>query len=39
MTLTVTDVSFGAGGSSHGLELADGRLRLGLNHNQRVCGV
>jgi hypothetical protein len=39
MTLTSTDMSCSAGGSAHGAELADGSLRLGLNHNQRVCGV
>jgi DNA (cytosine-5)-methyltransferase 1 len=33
MTLTVTDMFCGAGGSSQGAELAGGQLRLGLNHN------
>ncbi len=39
MTLSVTDLLCGAGGSSHGAELADGSLRLGLSHSQGVCGV
>jgi site-specific DNA-cytosine methylase len=34
MTLTVTDVCCGAGGSSHGAELADFRAEW-----QGVCGV
>jgi site-specific DNA-cytosine methylase len=34
MTLTVTDLFCGAGGSSHGAELADSRAE-----RQGVCGV
>ena len=36
MTLTVTDLFCGAGGSSLGAELAGGTLRLGLNHWERA---
>jgi hypothetical protein len=37
MTLTVTDMFCGAGGSCHGAELAGGSsLCLGLNHNRLV---
>jgi hypothetical protein len=39
MTFTVTELLCGAGGRSHGAELADASLRLGLNHSQRVCGI
>lgn len=39
MTLTVTDMLCGADGSSHGAELADGSLRLNLNHSQGMCSV
>lgn len=36
MTVTVTDMFCGAGGSSLGAELAGGTLRLGLNHWKRA---
>lgn len=36
MSLTVTDLFCGAGGSSIGAELAGGTLRLGLNHWKRA---
>ena len=36
MSLTVTDLFCGAGGSSLGAELAGGTLRLGLNHWERA---
>jgi DNA (cytosine-5)-methyltransferase 1 len=36
MTLTVTDLFCGAGGSSQGAEEAGGRLTLGLNHWRRA---
>ncbi len=36
MTLTVTDLFCGAGGSSQGAEEAGGRLALGLNHWRRA---
>jgi hypothetical protein len=38
MTLSVTDLFCGAGGSSHGAKLADGSWGLGMNHSQKGGG-